>query len=87
MEALLKRMHIFIHWPSKEQMGAIKSGFEVKSAFPNTIGAIDGTEIEIKCPGTENKADYINRKSYASIKLQVRAYLLIHTISLLIICC
>lgn len=45
-------------------------GFEVASGFPKTIGAIDGTHIRINAP-KKNPTDYINRKGYHSIQLQV----------------
>lgn len=45
-------------------------GFEESSRFPKTIGAIDGTHIRIDAP-KENPADYINRKGFHSIQLQV----------------
>lgn len=44
--------------------------FETASGFPGVIGAIDGTHIRINAP-KENSADYINRKGYHSIHLQV----------------
>lgn len=45
-------------------------GFERSSGFPKTIGAIDGTHIRINAP-KENPADYINRKGFHSIQLQI----------------
>lgn len=45
-------------------------GFEAASGFPEVIGAIDSTHIRINAL-KENPADYINRKGYHSIQLQV----------------
>ncbi|XP_011698424.1 PREDICTED: putative nuclease HARBI1 isoform X1 [Wasmannia auropunctata] len=45
-------------------------GFEEVSGFPRTIGAIDGTHIRIDAP-KENPADYVNRKGFHSIQLQL----------------
>ncbi|XP_032690075.1 putative nuclease HARBI1 [Odontomachus brunneus] len=43
--------------------------FERTSAFPNIIGAIDGTHIKIKAP-QDDKQSYVNRKGYHSIHVQ-----------------
>ncbi|XP_067216228.1 putative nuclease HARBI1 [Linepithema humile] len=53
-----------------EQAQTIINKFKESSRFPNTIGAIDGTHIKIDAP-KENAADYVNRKRYHSIQLQV----------------
>ncbi|XP_018404575.1 PREDICTED: putative nuclease HARBI1 [Cyphomyrmex costatus] len=68
--ALFKRAHQFISWPSGEEAQAVINKFKENSKFPNTIGAIDGTHIQIVAP-KENAVDYINRKGYHSIQLQV----------------
>jgi hypothetical protein len=38
--------------------------------FPNVLGCIDGSQIKIRKPRT-NEADYVNRKGYHSINVQV----------------
>lgn len=60
----------FIQWPSGDEAISIMQDFEAASGFPGVIGAIDGTDIRINAP-KENPADYINRKGYYSIQLQV----------------
>lgn len=60
----------FVSWPSNEDAQIIMHKFEEVSGFPNTIDAIDGTHIRIEAP-KENAVDYINRKGYHSIQLQV----------------
>jgi len=45
-------------------------GFEERSGFPRTIRAINGTHIRINA-SKENPVDYINRKGFHSIQLQV----------------
>ncbi|XP_015524878.2 putative nuclease HARBI1 [Neodiprion lecontei] len=45
-------------------------GFEESSSFPKVIGAIDGTHIRINAP-KEDQRDYVNRKGYHSIHLQL----------------
>lgn len=68
--ALFKIASHFISWPSNERAEIIISKFKESSGFPNTIGTIDGTHIRIEAP-SENAVDYINRKRYHSIQLQV----------------
>lgn len=68
--ALFSHCTRFIQWPSDDQAVSIMQGFEAISGFPGVIGAIDGTHIRINAP-KENPADYINRKGYHSIQLQV----------------
>ncbi|CAJ1081766.1 uncharacterized protein LOC101165124 isoform X1 [Xyrichtys novacula] len=43
-------------------------------AFPNVIGAIDCTHVRIKRHSGEHQGDYINRKSFHSINVQVRVF-------------
>lgn len=69
--ALFRIAPHFISWPSNEQANIIINKFQESSGFPNTIGVIDGTHIRIEAP-KENAADYINRKGYHSIQLQVK---------------
>lgn len=61
----------FIKWPVDERAIRVMMEFEKASAFPNVIGAIDGTHIKIKSP-REDKQSYVNRKGYHSIHVQVR---------------
>lgn len=68
--ALCSRSIRFIQWPSGDEAISIMLDFETVSGFPKVIGVIDGTHIRINAP-KENSADYINRKGYHSIRLQV----------------
>lgn len=68
--AIFNRAPQFIQWPIGDHAAAVMHGFERTSMFPRTIGAVDGTHIQIDAP-TENAVDYINRKGYHSIQLQV----------------
>ena len=71
MNAILKYLTPnIITWPSEEDQREIASSFEDKTGFHGIIGAVDGTHIEIRAPH-ENPNDYINRKGYHSVVLQV----------------
>ena len=41
------------------------------SGFPNVIGAIDCTHVRIQAPSGPVEADYVNRKSFHSLNVQV----------------
>ncbi|MBN3300842.1 HARB1 nuclease, partial [Amia calva] len=43
----------------------------VPAGFPNVIGCIDGTHIPIKAPPGPNEAEFVNRKSFHSINVQI----------------
>ncbi|TGZ51727.1 Uncharacterized protein DBV15_12495 [Temnothorax longispinosus] len=59
----------FIQWPKETRAVEIMQGFAHIGAFPQTIGAIDGTHINIPAP-KENPEAYINRKGHHSIQAQ-----------------
>lgn len=63
----------FITWPNEEKIEIIKKGFLYTSTFPNVIGAIDGTHINIPAPH-DHPESYVNRKGHHSIQLQVSPY-------------
>ncbi|CAI6373933.1 unnamed protein product [Macrosiphum euphorbiae] len=59
----------FIAWPNEERSMVIRNGFFATSNFPNVIGAIDGTHINIPAP-RDHPESYVNRKGHHSIQLQ-----------------
>lgn len=67
--ALFKKCPLIIKWPSGDESDRVIQGFDAKG-FPNTIGAIDGTHIEIPKP-KKHSTSYINRHGYSSLILQV----------------
>lgn len=69
-KAIVNLVPLFIKWPKGEKVEEVFKGFAACSAFPNVIGAIDGTHINIKVPHS-NPECYINRKGHHSIHLQV----------------
>lgn len=59
-----------IAWPDADRQEAISQNFELESRIPGLVGAIDGTHIALNgIP--EGDVDYINRKGYPSLQLQV----------------
>lgn len=60
----------FIKFPTIEQLEENKEQFRQIAGLPNIIGAIDGTHIRIVRP-KEFEAEYVNRKRYHSINVQV----------------
>ncbi|XP_026467738.1 putative nuclease HARBI1 [Ctenocephalides felis] len=67
--ALVEIAPNFIIWPENEKLAEISTEFEATSGFPNVIGAIDGTHINIPAP-REHPECYVNRKGHHSIQLQ-----------------
>lgn len=68
--ALVQLAPAVIQWPTGDQLNEVLAGFENINGFPQVIGAIDGTHINIPAP-KENPESYINRKGNHSIQLQV----------------
>ncbi|XP_071111938.1 putative nuclease HARBI1 [Haliotis cracherodii] len=58
----------YLAWPSEAQAERIMTAFENKTGFPQVLGCIDGTHIDIK--GQEDRGSYINRKGQSSIQVQ-----------------
>ena len=54
---------------TEEEVLELSSNYLDKHGFPQCIGAIDGTHIEIKQP-TQDYTDYLNRKGRYSINVQ-----------------
>ena len=54
---------------TEEEVQVLVKGFYQAHAFPQCLGAIDGTHIDIKQP-TINSTDYMNRKSCFSLNVQ-----------------
>ena len=60
----------FIKWPTGAAAAEVMANFKQKKGIPGVIGAIDGSHIPITAP-SENQDEYINRKRFHSIVLQV----------------
>ncbi|GAB1867408.1 Putative nuclease HARBI1 [Camponotus japonicus] len=68
-KAIAKLSPLFITWPKGNRAQEVMMGFSLASAFPEIIGAIDGTHINIKAPHVYPES-YVNRKGHHSIQLQ-----------------
>ena len=68
--ALLTHMGDWVKMPSQHDADAQKLKFFRLAGFPNVIGCIDGTHVRIQAP-TTNEHEYVNRKNYHSINVQV----------------
>lgn len=70
--ALCEKSKEFIRMPTtQEQLRDAKLNLFIKKQFPNVIGVIDGTHIQIISPGKDCGEQYRNRKSNFSINTQV----------------
>ncbi|XP_060792576.1 putative nuclease HARBI1 [Neoarius graeffei] len=70
-----KLMNAFVVLPGHLTALQIKEGFYAIAGFPRVIGAIDCTHIRISAPLGEHEGDYVNRKSFHSINVQVKGLL------------
>ncbi len=70
MRAINAQRKRFISLPSIEQQRVIASEIEEQYGFPNAVGFIDCTHIEILKPGHTGQ-DYINRKSDVTMNCQI----------------
>jgi|SRR6218665_298546 len=75
-KAILRLMPKWVKLPCQEEADVTKTKFYQMGGFPNVIGCVDGTHVRILAP-TENEHEYVNRKSFHSINVQVitNAYL------------
>jgi hypothetical protein len=62
-------LQVYVQFPKDQVLSQVMHGFENKSGFPQTAGAIDGAHIPIIRP-QENATDYFNRKGYHSLVMQ-----------------
>lgn len=69
-KALVQQMPKYVKLPNQQEADVIKTKFNGKAGFPNVIGCIDGTHVRILAL-SENEHEYINRKNFHSINVQV----------------
>ena len=73
--ALVARMREWVQLPMQQHANWQKAKFLWLAGFPNVVGGIDGTHVHIQAPPT-NKHEYVNRKNFHSINVQVTCDLL-----------
>ncbi|XP_041669111.1 putative nuclease HARBI1 [Cheilinus undulatus] len=69
--ALTDLLDVFVVFPSHLPVHSVKEGFYAIAGFPRVIGAIDCTHIPIYGSLGENEADYVNRKNFHSLNIQM----------------
>lgn len=60
----------FVVFPTGIDAASTKRDFSSIAGFPNVLGCVDGTQIKIIKP-RQHEADYVNRKGYHSLNVQV----------------
>ncbi|XP_041349233.1 putative nuclease HARBI1 [Gigantopelta aegis] len=69
-DVLLRQVPNHVRLPNGKKQDAIKTKFYDMSGFPNVVGCIDGTQVQIQAP-TQNEHEFVNRKGYHSINVQL----------------
>ncbi|XP_041472595.1 putative nuclease HARBI1 [Lytechinus variegatus] len=69
-DALLTKLHQFVHLPNDVERRQNMDRFFGIANFPGIVGLIDGTHVRIQEP-TENEDQFVNRKRYHSINVQI----------------
>ncbi|XP_041367057.1 putative nuclease HARBI1 [Gigantopelta aegis] len=68
--SLAQKIDDFVKFPNNAEAQGIKDEFFQIAQFPGVIGCVDGTHVWIISPH-EHKVDFVNRKGYHSINVQV----------------
>lgn len=69
-DGLTRRLPDFIRLPNEDERRRSKLMFFQTAHFPGVVGVIDGTHVKIVAP-REHEDQYVNRKRYHSINVQV----------------
>lgn len=76
LDALLILSKKYITFPQKRNSVLnVSRGFLTKYGFPNVIGAIDATHLEIEKPICDDSFVFINRRKDYSINVQMVSFL------------
>jgi len=68
---LVSKRGDFIKFPTENDIQAAKIGFASLAAFPNVIGAVDGTHINLQVPRGDDEPLFVCRKGGHSLNVQV----------------
>lgn len=69
-DALVELAPRVIRFPlTADEQAAVKIGFHNIRHFPNVLGAIDGTHVNIRCPHNERQEQYVNRHQRFSVNV------------------
>ncbi|CAJ1078313.1 putative nuclease HARBI1 [Xyrichtys novacula] len=66
-----KFLNIFITFPSHHGIQRIKEGFYAIAGFPNVLGCIDCTHIQIQAPPGPVERDFVDRRNNHSLNVQM----------------
>ncbi|KAI1699192.1 helix-turn-helix of DDE superfamily endonuclease domain-containing protein [Ditylenchus destructor] len=71
-KALAEKAQEFIRFPmNQEAVKANAQFFRAQSGFPSVNGIVDGTHIRIQAPRLQIERDFVNRKNFHSVNVQV----------------
>lgn len=70
VSVIYRYRNVFITWPTHQQATDHATRVENVYEYPGIVGYVDATEIEI-LPPVLNRVEWINRKKFPSMKLQV----------------
>ena len=70
-EAIVKRRREFVKMPDEEGKQINKQLYFDMGGFPSVIGCIDGTHVKVDNVPSETERDFVNRKGWHSINVQV----------------
>ena len=68
--ALRRQLPNWVQFPNQEEADKQKRKFREIARFPNVIGCVDSTHVEIQAPSI-NEHEYVNRKNTHSINVMV----------------
>ncbi|RUS74045.1 hypothetical protein EGW08_018194 [Elysia chlorotica] len=60
-----------IHLPSQRKADTNKEQFYRAGGMPNIIGCVDGTHVRIQAPHGDHAQEFLNRKNFFSINVQI----------------
>nr|CAG8635682.1 14393_t:CDS:2 [Entrophospora candida] len=70
IKAILETKNNYVKWPVEQHRHEILDGFQQIGGFPNVIGAIDGTHINLTNAPSKDPEVFFNRKKRYSIQCQ-----------------